>query len=98
MIGGPPGQRLNREGWIVRAAGPHNGSAENTEIRRFVRKAPAVEDVCLRIVSHARVVVCVCRHRHRTDVRQLDGNGTGGSVPLLHLFLNELRKLSVVWL
>src|SRR5207249_7218250 len=89
MLAGAPGKRLNCERWIVCATGSHNGSAENSKIRRFVRKTPAVDDVRFRIVSHARTAVCVCRHRHGTDVRSLDGNGTGGAVPLLHLVLHK---------
>src|SRR5437879_5651373 len=98
MLGGAPRQCLKGERRIVRPACPHDGRAENPEIRRFVRKTPAIDNVRFRIVAHACAAVCVRGHSHGPDLGALDRNRTGSSVPLLHLVLHEEREPSLVFL
>src|SRR5262249_30688670 len=64
VLGGPPGERLHGQRRIVRAARAHDGSAQNPEVRRFVRETPAADDVRLRVVAHARAAVRVRRDAH----------------------------------
>src|SRR5262245_54444947 len=61
---GSPGERLRSQRGIPGAAGAHDGSADNTEIRYFVRESPPIHNVRFGIVSHARATVRVSGHRH----------------------------------
>src|SRR5439155_9693925 len=54
MVRRPPRERLGSERRIVRAARAHHRRAEHTEIRRVVREAPAIDDVGVGVVAHAR--------------------------------------------
>ena len=48
---------------IARAARAHHRRAEDAEVRHLVREAPAVDDVGLGVVAHARAAVGVRRRR-----------------------------------
>ena len=54
MRRGPPSERLTRQGGITRPAGSHHGRAQDSQVRRFVRKSPTIDHVGLRVVAHAR--------------------------------------------
>src|SRR5438270_4620442 len=70
MLRRAPRERLHGERRIVRAARPHRRRAEDAEIRRRMRKAPAIDDVGRGIVAHARSAVRVRAQSHRAADRR----------------------------
>ncbi|PYQ80719.1 MAG: hypothetical protein DMG03_21870 [Acidobacteria bacterium] len=99
VLGGPPGERLHGERRIVRAARPHRRGAEDAEIWRLMRKAPAIDDVGRGIVAHARSAVRVRADSHRAaDRRALNRDRARFAIPLLHFSLREQRYASFVLL
>src|SRR5690348_11378438 len=75
MLGRAPGEGLRRQCWIARAARAHDRRAEHAEIRHLMAEAPAVDDVRLGVVAHARSAVRVRRHAHGAEWLAQRGNG-----------------------
>ena len=82
MLGRPPRERLSRQRRIARAARAHHRRAEDAEVRRFVREAPAIDHVGLGVVAHARAAVRVRRRAHRAAAAALDRDRARRPVPL----------------
>src|SRR6202022_1053940 len=98
ILGRPPRESLCGERWVPRAAGAHHAGAENTEVRRFVRKTPTVPPIGLGVVAHPRAAIRVRRRAHGAERATLHGNGAGRAIPLLHLVLDEPSRLPLVLL
>src|SRR2546423_7735622 len=97
MFGRAPRERLDGERRVARAARAHHRRAEHAEVRRLVCEPPAIDDVRLGAVAHARAAVRVRRHAHRAAHRRaLHGHCAGRAIPLLHLVLRERGDLPLV--
>src|SRR5258708_3120218 len=91
MLRRPPGERLDRERGVPRAAGSHHRCAEDAEIRSFVREAPPIHHVRLGAVAHASSAVCVRAKTGPVRRGLYYVDGAGGAEPLFHLVLRELN-------
>src|SRR5579864_938721 len=91
-----PRQGLSCQGWITSAAGPHYRSSENAQVRGFVRKAPPVYHVGVRVVAHAGSSVGVCGECGNAGVRGFDRDGARFTEPFRHFLLGVADGASFV--
>ena len=96
MIGCAPGESLHRKGRVTRAARSHYRSAEDAEVRDFVREAPPIDHIGFSVVAHARAAVGVRGYARWVHRPPHHFDSAGGPVPLLHLSLREVNGAQFV--
>src|SRR5579885_3046315 len=96
---GPPRERLNRQRGVPRPAGAEHRSAEQSQIRRFVREATLVHDARFGVIAHAGAAVGVRAQPGPGGIALRNHDRARGLKPLLHLVLRVKtgHTLTVFW-